>query len=142
MSLRLRTAMVSDVGLIRSNNEDAAHAGTRLLAVADGIGGAPAGELASDIVIRTLIALEDVPDIGEPLDALRAAVEDANRQIDAATQADPARQGMGTTVTALLLTGDRFALLHVGAVPRPRPVPDHPRRHVRPGARRRRGTEP
>ena len=111
MSLRLRTAVVSDLGLIRSNNEDAAHAGRRLLAVADGIGGAPAGELASDIVIRTLAALDDAPDTGQPLDELRAALDDANRQIGEAAEADPARQG---TLTALLVTGDRLALLHVG----------------------------
>jgi serine/threonine protein phosphatase PrpC len=114
MSLRLRTAVVSDLGLIRSNNEDAAHVGPRLLAVADGIGGAPAGELASDIVIRTLAALDDAPDTGNPLDELRSALDDANRQIGEAAEADPARQGMGTTLTALLVTGDRLALLHVG----------------------------
>ena len=114
MSLRLRTAVVSDLGLIRSNNEDAAHAGRRLLAVADGIGGAPAGELASDIVIRTLAALEDTPDTGDPLEDLRAALDDANQQIGAAAEADPARQGMGTTLTALFVAGDRLALLHVG----------------------------
>jgi protein phosphatase len=114
MSLRLRTAVVSDLGLIRSNNEDAAHAGQRLLAVADGIGGAPAGELASDIVIGTLAALEDAPDTGTPLEDLRAALDDANRQIGAAAEADPSRQGMGTTLTAFLVTGDELALLHVG----------------------------
>jgi PPM family protein phosphatase len=114
MSLRLRAAVVSDLGLIRSNNEDAAHAGPRLLAVADGIGGAPAGELASDIVIRTLAPLDEAPDTGDPLEDLRAALDDANRQIGAAADADPSRQGMGTTLTALLATGDRLALLHVG----------------------------
>jgi protein phosphatase len=114
MTLRLRTAVASDLGLIRSNNEDAAHAGPRLLAVADGIGGAPAGELASDIVIRSLAALEDVPDPGTPTEALRAALDEANRQIGAATEADPTRQGMGTTVTALMVAGDQLALLHVG----------------------------
>jgi serine/threonine protein phosphatase PrpC len=114
MSLRLRTGVVTDLGLIRSNNEDAVHVGTRLLAVADGIGGAPAGELASDIVIRTLRGLDDAPADADPEEALRAALDDANRQIGEAAEADPARQGMGTTVTALLVTGDRLALLHVG----------------------------
>src|SRR5690606_22426583 len=55
------------------------------------------------------------PSDGElSLRALRDAVEEANRQIRAAGEADPATDGMGTTITALLLTGDEFALLHVG----------------------------
>jgi PPM family protein phosphatase len=114
MSLTLRTATASDPGLVRSNNEDSAHAGERLLAVADGVGGMPAGELASDIVIRVLTPLDQAPDLGEPLRALRDALDEANRQIRAASEADPATEGMGTTITALLLVGDEFALLHVG----------------------------
>jgi protein phosphatase len=114
MTLGLRTAVVTDLGLIRSNNEDAAHAGQRLLAVADGIGGAPAGELASDIVIRALRSLDDAPETADPEEALRDALAEANRRIGEAAEADPARQGMGTTVTALLVAGDRLALLHVG----------------------------
>ena|SRR5947209_709413 len=114
MTLRLRTGVLTDRGLVRSNNEDAVYAGPRLLAIADGIGGAPAGELASDIVIRTLTRLESAPDAGTVLDDLRVALDDANRQIGAAAEADPARQGMGTTLTALLAAGDQLALLHVG----------------------------
>ncbi len=114
MTLRLRTAVLSDLGLLRSNNEDAAHAGRRILAVADGIGGAPAGELASDIVIRALRGLEDGAEPDDPEEALRAALAEANRQIERAASDDPARQGMGTTITALMVTGDRFVLLHVG----------------------------
>lgn len=114
MTLTLRTVSASDPGLVRTNNEDSAHAGGRLLAVADGVGGMPAGELASDIVIRALTPLDAAADSGESIPALRAAVEEANRQIREASQADPATDGMGTTVTALLLTGDEFVLLHVG----------------------------
>jgi protein phosphatase len=115
MSLTLRTATASDPGLVRTNNEDSAHAGGRLLAVADGVGGMPAGELASDIVIRALAPLAGSEAGGDDLlRALRDAVEEANRQIRAAGEADPATDGMGTTVTALVLTGDQFALLHVG----------------------------
>jgi len=114
MTLRLRSAAVSDLGLIRSNNEDAAFAGQRVFAVADGIGGAPAGEVASDIVIRALQALEDAPETDDPVQALRDALAGANRQIGAAAEADPARQGMGTTVTALMVAGEQLALLHVG----------------------------
>ncbi|MBX6355849.1 MAG: serine/threonine-protein phosphatase [Micromonosporaceae bacterium] len=121
MSLTLRTAVVSDPGMVRTNNEDSAHAGERLLAVADGVGGMPAGELASDIVIRVLTPLDSATDLDEPLRALRDALDEANRQIRAACEADPATEGMGTTITALLLLRDQtgadtgmMALLHVG----------------------------
>jgi PPM family protein phosphatase len=116
MSLTLRTATASDPGLVRTNNEDSAHAGGRLLAVADGVGGMPAGELASDIVIRVLSPLAEAAELGddETLRALRDAVDEANRQIRAASEADPATDGMGTTITALLLSGEQLALLHVG----------------------------
>jgi protein phosphatase len=114
MTLILRTAVVSDPGLIRDNNEDSVHAGQRLLAVADGMGGMPAGDVASEIMMRALVGLDEGPETAEPLAALHAAVEDGNRQIGEAAEADPAREGMGTTVTALLLSGEQFGLLHVG----------------------------
>jgi protein phosphatase len=114
MTLILRTAVVSDPGLIRDNNEDSVHAGQRLLAVADGMGGMPAGDVASEIMMRALVGLDEGPEAAEPLAALHTAVEDGNRQIGEAAQADPAREGMGTTVTALLLSGEQFGLLHVG----------------------------
>jgi PPM family protein phosphatase len=114
MSLVFRAAAVTDLGLVRSNNEDALYAGQRLIAVADGIGGAPAGELASDLVIRALAALDRGPEPQAPLAALGAAIAEANREIGESTAGDLTRQGMGTTVTALLLAGDTLALLHVG----------------------------
>jgi protein phosphatase len=114
MSLILRSAAVSDVGLVRSNNEDSAHAGSRLLAIADGIGGLPAGELASDIVIRALAPLDASADGADPVSLLRTAVIAANERIREAAEEQPSRTGMGTTVTALLLSGERLGMVHVG----------------------------
>jgi protein phosphatase len=114
MSLILRAVAASDVGLVRSNNEDAVHVGERLLVVADGMGGLPAGELASDILVRALAVVDKLPDTGEPLQDLIAALQTANERIEAAVADDGEREGMGTTVTALLLTGDRVAALNVG----------------------------
>jgi protein phosphatase len=114
MGMILRSAVVTDLGLVRTNNEDSAHAGRRLVALADGMGGLPAGELASDIVIRTLTPLEESAERGAALPALRAAVFDANRRVRDKAETDPAFEGMGTTVTALLLRRDRLALVHVG----------------------------
>ncbi|GIF74083.1 hypothetical protein Asi02nite_36010 [Asanoa siamensis] len=98
---------VTDVGPARPNNEDAAFAGRRLVVIADGVGGMPAGEMASEIVIEALRGLED-QDTPDPAGALAGAVEQANAQIAAE------HQGAGTTVTAGLLQGDYLGLLHVG----------------------------
>lgn len=115
MSLVLHAAVVSDIGLGRANNEDSAYAGRRLVAVADGIGGMPAGELASAIVIRELVPLDDLdPPPADPLAALLDTVAGANQKIRDISDSDQASDGMGTTLTALLLAGDQLALLHVG----------------------------
>jgi protein phosphatase len=114
MTLILRAATATDLGLVRDNNEDAAFAGKRLAVVADGIGGLPAGELASEAVVRALSVLEDAAADQPATAALREAVEAANEEISAAGRADPVRDGMGTTVTALLLAGSELALLHIG----------------------------
>jgi serine/threonine protein phosphatase PrpC len=114
MSFILRATLVSDIGLVRTNNEDSAHAGRRLLALADGIGGMPAGEVASAIVVRTLAGLDDAPLTDDALATLRKATEAANQEILRVGGADPANDGMGTTATAILLAGDQLALLHVG----------------------------
>jgi PPM family protein phosphatase len=114
MGVILRAAMVTDLGLVRSNNEDSAHIGPRLLAVADGMGGLPAGELASDVVVQALAPLDDAADDADPLELLTAAVEDGNNRVADMVDEDPVREGMGTTVTALMLSGDRFGLVHVG----------------------------
>lgn len=114
MSLALHSAVVTDPGLIRSNNEDSAFAGARLIVVADGIGGLPAGELASDIVIRGLRDLDaKLPD-GDPERVLRVAVAAANDEIQTVADEDPDRYGMGTTCTAMLLVDDQIYLAHVG----------------------------
>lgn len=116
MTLKLRSAAVSDRGLIRSGNQDSVHAGPWLLAVADGMGGMAAGDLASAIAIQAVVGLDvELPD--ETLvPALREAVETASAGIRDAVAEDPSRQGMGTTLTALLIsaTGTRVALAHVG----------------------------
>lgn len=114
MGLTLRAALLTDRGLRRANNEDAAFAGRRLLAVADGVGGAPAGELASELAISALSPLDEEPEPADPLAALRDAFDTATARIRAAAAADPARVGMGTTVTAVLVYGHRIGLLHVG----------------------------
>ncbi|MCP2326118.1 protein phosphatase [Hamadaea flava] len=114
MTLTLRYAARSDRGLIRDGNQDSVYAGPRLLAVADGMGGMAAGDVASNIVIGAMAPLdEDVP--GDALvDALRGAVEAANQQLRDTVDANPHLEGMGTTLTAMLFTGTKIGLVHIG----------------------------
>jgi protein phosphatase len=114
MTFAVRAVAATDQGLVRSNNEDSVFVGSRLLVVADGMGGLPAGELASDILVRALSVVDEMPDTGEPLQDLVAALQTANERIEAAVADDDTRDGMGTTCTALMLSGDHMAALNVG----------------------------
>ena len=114
MSLGLRFGARSDVGLLRSGNEDAMYAGPRLLAVADGMGGHAAGEVASRVAIETVAPLDDDLPGSDLITALRDAVETANAYLRDMVAADSALEGMGTTLTALLSAGQRLGLVHVG----------------------------
>ena len=114
MTLALRYAARSDVGLIRSNNEDAVYAGPRLLAVADGMGGHAAGDVASAVTIATLAPLDDDEPPPDLLGALSQAIRQANDQLRQMMEADDELDGMGTTLTALLLGGNRLGLAHIG----------------------------
>jgi serine/threonine protein phosphatase PrpC len=114
MTLTLRYAAQSDRGLIRDGNQDSVYAGPRLLAVADGMGGMAAGDVASNIVIAAIAPLdEDVP--GDALvDALRNAVGTANQQLRDTVDANPHLEGMGTTLTAVLFSGSKMGMVHIG----------------------------
>jgi protein phosphatase len=114
MSLTLRYAAKSDRGLIREGNEDSVYAGPRLLAVADGMGGMVAGEVASNIVVAALAPLDEDAPGSDLVDALKNAVADANEQLRRAVEDNSALEGMGTTLTAMLFSGNRLAVVHVG----------------------------
>ncbi|MBO7935328.1 Stp1/IreP family PP2C-type Ser/Thr phosphatase [Streptomyces sp. S9] len=114
MSLSLRFAAGSHKGMIREGNEDSGYAGPRLLAIADGMGGAAAGEVASSEAISTIVALDDDVPGSDVLTSLGTAVQRANDQLRSLVEEDPQLEGMGTTLTALLWTGQRLGLVHVG----------------------------
>ncbi|MFJ3667912.1 Stp1/IreP family PP2C-type Ser/Thr phosphatase [Streptomyces sp. NPDC090106] len=114
MSLSLRFAAGSHKGMIREGNEDSGYAGPRLLAIADGMGGAAAGEVASSEAISTIVALDDDVPGSDVLTSLGVAVQRANDQLRSMVEEDPQLEGMGTTLTALLWTGQRLGLVHVG----------------------------
>jgi serine/threonine protein phosphatase PrpC len=115
VSIALRYAARSDVGLVRSNNQDSAFAGPHLLVVCDGMGGAAGGDVASSVVVAHLAQLDDEahgPDdiVGE----LESAVAAAHAEMLDRVKADPALAGLGTTVTAILRAENKFAMAHVG----------------------------
>jgi protein phosphatase len=114
MTLALRYAARSDRGLIRGNNQDSVYAGPRLLAVADGMGGHAAGDVASKVVIAALEHLDDDAPSGDLLQALREAVFDGSEHLREVIRESPQLEGMGTTLTAILFAGGRLALCHVG----------------------------
>jgi serine/threonine protein phosphatase PrpC len=114
--MRLAAYGASDTGRIRAGNEDRFHAGTSLFAVADGLGGHAAGEVASALAIEAITGL-DGRSFSAPDQARRALVEAfaaAHRSVAGQAAAEPAWRGMGTTLTALLVEGDRAHLAHVG----------------------------
>jgi len=113
MSFALRYSATSDVGRVRKNNQDSGFASDQLLVVADGMGGAAAGDLASAVTVQTMRRLHDQhPD--DILSALAGAVQRANDRLGEIIEEDPSVEGMGTTVTAMMFDGDVMGLAHIG----------------------------
>jgi protein phosphatase len=129
--LAIRYAAASDIGRVRKQNQDAGYAGPGLVAVADGFG--PAGDRASAVAIDALRTLEpgspepsrtlgEVAGSGTSDDAVPAdllnllsdAVSAAGASVRSITQTQPDLAGSGATLTAMLLSGSRLALVHIG----------------------------
>lgn len=113
MTLRVGdSAAVTDTGRLRHANEDAHYASAPLFGVADGMGGAQAGEVASGIAVETLAAGLD--ESLAPEQRLAKVVRDANSEIHRRSVADAELHGMGTTMTVLLMGEDEVTIAHVG----------------------------
>lgn len=113
--LTVRSAHASDVGRVRDHNEDDLLDAPGAWAVADGLGGHAAGEVASGIAVEALRVLAD-DDVAGPDDVV-AGVAEANRRILAAQDAHREQRGMGTTVTGVVLTTaspPRWVVFNVG----------------------------
>ena len=115
MPFAFHYAARSDVGMVRSNNEDSAYAGPHLLAMADGMGGHAGGDVASSTVIASLVEL-DGDSLGgrEAGQALLDRIDAANADIGDKVRSDPQLDGMGTTLIALLRSRDKIVLAHIG----------------------------
>lgn len=115
--LTYRYVALTDVGLRRSNNQDSGYASSRLLVIADGMGGAAAGDLASSATMAEIRELDrdlDADADGDALDAMRDAVARANHRLAELIADDPAVEGMGTTLEAMLWDGEKLAVAHIG----------------------------
>ncbi|MSX14405.1 MAG: serine/threonine protein phosphatase [Actinobacteria bacterium] len=109
----------SAVGLVRNGNEDSALIDSRVIAVADGMGGHAGGEVASATAINTLAKIipvisSDEIDSDSAEDLFLNSLYSVDEQIKIVADEDPGLSGMGTTLTALFLQGESVALLHVG----------------------------
>lgn len=111
----------SEIGLVRSNNQDSAYVSPTMLVVADGMGGAAAGDLASAVAIRELLHIDMVNrdpatrrDSADLIEAMRGALEQANADLADLMDYDTTMNGMGTTVCGVSFSGEHFGLAHIG----------------------------
>jgi protein phosphatase len=112
-AFRLRFAAVSDVGRHRKENQDSGYAGDNLLVVADGVGGAAYGDVASATAVHLLRRLDHRPD-GEMLPELAGAMHRIHDRLAELVEQDNELEGTSTTVTAALFDGDRLGFAHAG----------------------------
>ncbi len=104
----------SEIGLVRKNNQDSAYASPNLLAVADGMGGAAAGDLASAVAITAIARADRRLDGEDMLSAFAGALDRANGNLARLIHADSSLEGMGTTVSGAMFSGTQLGLVHVG----------------------------
>ena len=115
MAIGFVYAARSDVGLLRRNNQDSAYAGPRLLVVADGMGGAAGGDIASSIVVANLAPLDDFSGTASTLlETMNRALQNAHNELVERSSNDRALRGLGTTCTAILRSGNKLAMAHIG----------------------------
>ena len=142
MTLQLRYVTHSEIGLIRKNNQDSGYASPHLLVVADGMGGAAAGDLASAVAIDTIRKLEAPTTGQEMLEVLAGAIHLANDKIAELVESDLSLEGMGTTVTGAMFDGAssawRTSETAAPTCPRRSPGTAHARSHLGAIPRRRR----
>jgi PPM family protein phosphatase len=114
MPLTLRTVAHSEIGLVRKNNQDSGYASPTMVVVADGMGGAAAGDLASTVAITELQKADGLHQGREMLAVLGDALQKANDRIADLVADDPSLDGMGTTVCGALFDGRQLGVAHIG----------------------------
>jgi len=111
--------LATDIGQVRNHNEDSVWCGAidgsrTLCIVADGMGGHAAGEVASQLAIATVREVFSTPDVPDPCERLKRAIQAANHAIWERGNQVATQHGMGTTLTSALLSENRVILGHVG----------------------------
>lgn len=114
MTLSLRFAAVSDVGLVRKDNQDSAYVGPYLLVVADGVGGGARGDVASTAAVQQLRTIDEPDSHGSLADTLMGSISLAHNRIRDLVSDSPDLEGTSTTVVAGLFNGTQMAIAHVG----------------------------
>ncbi len=116
MTTALRYAARTHLGLgPKSRNEDSGYAGPHLLILADGMGGHAAGDVASSMIVGALAPLDEESVSGEQaLRVLEGELREANTQLRAAMTQDGSLAGMGATTIAMLRSGNKLAMAHIG----------------------------
>ena len=115
MTTSLRYAARSSVGLVRSSNQDSGYAGPHLMVLCDGMGGPAGGDIASAVAVDHLVPLDaDSHQAGDLLGLLRDAVQAAHADLVARSSASPELVGLGTTCIAIMRSGNKLAMVHVG----------------------------
>ena len=115
MPFAFNYAARSDVGMVRSENQDSGYAGPRLLAMADGMGGHAGGDIASSVVIGALADLDgEALGSAEAGKALLQRITSANDELADMVKSDPSLHGMGTTLIAILRSNNKLVLAHIG----------------------------
>ena len=112
-ALHLEVAALSDVGRVRRDNQDSGYAGPHLLVIADGVGGAARGDIASSAAVDAIKKL-DVPPPDDALSALAATIHLAHDRLAEIVEAHPELEGTSTTVTAAVFDGAALQVGHVG----------------------------
>ena len=115
MPIKTVSFAASDIGRVRSSNQDSGYAGVNLFFVADGMGGHAGGDIASAIASQHIsLADEPLATSAEAEQKLIDYIYQAKQKIDASVKQHPAITGMGTTLSAMMVTGTKVTIAHIG----------------------------
>ena len=115
MAIKIISSSQSDKGKVRSSNQDGGYSGTNLYVVADGMGGHAGGDIASALATQHVAKIDDVyPDSDQAMSSLLEAMREANRNLSDTVAKFNYLAGMGTTMDAVIFTGDIANIAHIG----------------------------
>ncbi|ADH91869.1 serine/threonine-protein phosphatase [Arcanobacterium haemolyticum] len=112
--IRFEYAAFSDVGLVRKSNQDAGYASSHLLVLADGMGGAAGGDVASSVVVGQMAQIDDSHQAEDLLPLLKRQLNQAQNELLVRVAENPELAGLGTTCIAILRTANKLGMVHVG----------------------------